>query len=428
MSKELKEVEVDDAENQVKDPYLDESDDKRKGQSDEQELLSDLKQIENLAAIDPSIRDTDEYKTLKALVDKNRKSSDSEEEEDEEEEEPVKKSSKKIIDEDEEQEEEDDEEEEGDDEDEDEEEEEDVEDTFGISRKKGKKHEALEIEVPDEFADFIEKKYSIGKVEKFFDMVDNLRVQNQELSQKAEAHDDIVRDLVSLPADIKAAIDAVSNGRDHVAAFNSASNSLDFNRDFDSQDKSKVVKHYFAEEISKLEKKRDKGDIDDVDFDDKVDLLYGSAKRLFSQEKELFNKRRADLIKQEEDKQKSYKSSIISSVNSLMEKYPRFNKTDAQRIRQRLSDGNLDSIFFNKDGTLKKNAAEKLAYAEFGERVIQELQESAEKRGESKANEKVVMRGNKKVDVKKAQVQKQQRKAQDAVRHLSSEFKEDPYA
>jgi|SRR3990172_6624826 len=402
-----------------KDPYSEDDDRAEEGQrkssgKNSTDVAADITQIEALAQLDPSIRELDEYKNLMKSAEKLKSSSKNQ----------AKRQEKEEEEEEDEEEDEEDENEEREDDSEEGEEDEGGKNSFGL--KKEAKEDSQEIEVSDELADFIEGKYAIKNVDKFFDKVDGWRKASQEASVIRDEHEEIVRDLQALPPPVKAAIDAFSNGKDYISAFNGASSRLDFNKDFDSQDKNKVVKSYFPEEIEKLDKKLEKGDIDDDDYNDKIELLYSSGKRLFNTDKERFNTQRADMIKQQEDKQKIFRQSAISSVEKLKEEYPNFSRADLQRVRQRLVDGNVEGIFYNKDGSYKENAAEMLAYAEYGKRVIQEMLDSAENRGESKANEKIVQRGNKTIRTQKSSVAKE-KKASNAVAHLEGQFIRDPY-
>ena len=56
------------------------------GESSEDEVLAQLNQIEALADIDPSVREMEEYKNLKSIVEKNRDTAEETEDEVEEEE------------------------------------------------------------------------------------------------------------------------------------------------------------------------------------------------------------------------------------------------------------------------------------------------------------------------------------------------------
>lgn len=377
-----------------------------KEDEDLNEQAHQIAQIEALAKIDPSVKDLPEYKNLMKAAEKIKGK-------------PA-KSAKQVV---ERREEEEDEYEEEEEEDFDAEEDNDDVDVFGVTREE---EDAVEIEIDDTLADFIETKYAV-KVEKFFDTVDKLRNQNQELSEKADDYDELAKTLAGMPAPVKAAFTAVTEGKDYVSAFNSATTKLDFNKDFDSQDKNKVVKNYFSEGLEKIKAKLEAGKIDDDDYEEQIELLYNSAKPLFTKDKESFNKQRADMIKNQEELQKNFQKSAISSVEKLKEQYPNFSRADLQRVRQRLVDGNIEDTFFNKDGTYKPDAAEKLALAEFGKTVIQELLKSAETRGESRANERIVNRGKKKMTPQKSQ-QGRSKDAANAIGHLNSAFQDDPYS
>jgi len=92
-----------------------------------------------------------------------------------------------------------------------------------------------------------------------------------------------------------------------------------------------------------------------------------------------------------------------------------------------LVDGNLDSIFVDNDGKYKEDAAELLAYAMYGKKLLSAAEKKAERKGESKANLRTVDSSPKNIKRQKSSDQ-QRGKNLDAVGHLSSAFKKDPYA
>ena len=181
----------------------------------EESIHADIKQIEALSKIDPSIKEMDEYKNLVDLANEH----DDEEFEDED---------------DEEYEDEDDEEYEDDEEIEDEDE---YDDPFGIT--KTMNEDEVVFEISDDVADFIEDHYAINSVDTFFDSVDKWRNQAQESTQITVDHEDLLDGLQSLPQEIKDAITAYANADDYHAAFGASGERLNFDINFSTQKKEK---------------------------------------------------------------------------------------------------------------------------------------------------------------------------------------------
>ena len=114
-------------------------------------------------------------------------------------------------------------------------------------------------------------------------------------------------------------------------------------------------------------------------------------------------------------------------MKNLKEEYPDFSRSEIGKIQNLLVNGRVDELFLNSDGSYKDDAAEILAYAMYGKKMLKSVSSKAERRGESKANLKTVDSSPK--SVRRQKSSDQQRGANlDAVGHLSSAFKKDPYA
>lgn len=373
-------------------------------ESSEEEVLAQLNQIEALADIDPSVREMEEYKNLKSIVEKNRLTEDEE-----------------IEDEDEEKDEEKDEEIEGEEKDEKE-----PSNPFGIGSST-EEMEEVEFEIEEEMANYITQHYGLEDVGSFFEKVDTWRTQSQDGAENTRQLEELNEGLQNLPTDIKSAIQAFANAEDYKAAFNSSSSNVDYSKDFKDQDKEDVVKAYFSEELEEIKESFDDGEMDDDDYDGKVELLYKSARKLFEADKKMVVNRRAEIVEKEEAREKNFKGSVVSSVEKLKQQFPNFSKKDLQKVRQRLVDEDIESLFYNKDGTYKEEAAEMMAFSMFGKQVMESLLSKAKKEGMSKANETIVQRGNKKPRQGQTQ-RKQSAEALDSISHLQGQFKKDPYA
>lgn len=356
-------------------------------------VRDDIEQIEALARMDPSILEDPEYlamkESLRQLEAIEQGEVDSEQEEEEQEE----------VDDD---------------------------DVFGIF--KGEEQEEVDVKFNEDMMRHIKEKYSIGDSNKFLKSVDTWRNQAQEGTEYREKFNEIEDGLISLPGPIKSAISAFANGEDWNSAFGSTQSRLDYSDVFTNQDKEAVVQHYFGEKYEKLQDKLEDESIDEEDFAERYDELHEFSEKFFENDKKGFEKQRAKYTEEQDRIEKVRSGSIKSSVESLKEQYPNFSRADLQRVEQRMVDGNIEEPFYEKDGSYKAEAAEMMAFAMYGKRIMKALLNRATKDGTSSANETIVQRGNKKMRKASKNTSPEGKQNVDAVSHLNSHFDDDPYS
>ncbi len=304
---------------------------------------------------------------------------------------------------------------------------EDDNDIFGVNKKEKKQKEViLDFEPSDEMNQFVTDKYGVNDVNKFFTSVDTWRNQAQKGSESAKELEMISNDLQALPPEIKTAVNLWANGEDYNEVFK-IKERLDFSDDFKSQDTENLVQHYLKDQYNELVEKWEDDLIDDDDFDDKIKLLAGSTRRMFNSDKEALDQEREQYIEDQRTYNSRMKKSAMLSVDNLSETYPNFSKSELSKVRNVLVEGKVDDLFVNSDGTYNEEAAELIAYAMYGKRMMESVSKTAERRGESKANQKIV-------DSSPRSVRKQKSAGSargidtNAVQHLSGMFKNDPYA
>jgi|688.fasta_scaffold13212_2 hypothetical protein len=365
----------------------------------EPEMQEQLRQVEALAAMDPSFANSTEYKDLMASMQQASVQARDEEEEEEEEE----------------------------DEDDDSEEDSNIDDIFGImaTPKKGKEIK-LNFEPPKEMIDFISSKFGVNDASKFFSSVDTWRNQAQEGSEVKKEYEALTADLQAMPGDIRMAVQLWANGEDHTRAFDS-SQRLDFSGDFKSQDSESLVQHYFGEQYDELFSSFEDGDISESEFDNSVRLLANSTKRLFAEDKQALEKEREEFTQRQKNEFQNLKKTALLSVENLSKAYPSFSKSEVAKIRTILVEGKAENLFMNADGTYKDDAAELVAYAMYGRKMLESVKKIAERQGESKANQKIVDSSPTALRKNKAAAPQQGAFAKEAG-HLSGLFKGDPYA
>jgi predicted glutamine amidotransferase len=362
------------------------------------EMEDQIRQIEALASMDAAFANSQEYKDLMAAT-KGTNSQSSETDEDEDE----------------------------DYEDEDDDSEEEDDDIFGVTKQtKVEKEVQLTFEPTKEMQKFIESKYGVKDVAKFFSSADTWRNQAQESSELKRELDLLTSDLQAMPVEIRQAVTMWANGQDYTAAFNQ-SQRLDFSSDFTRQEPENLVQHYLSEQYDELLERLENGKINEDDFDDRIKLLAGSTKRMFNSDKEALDNERDQFTQRQKEEFQAMKKSALVSVENLSKAYPNFSKTEVARIRNILVEGKIDNLFTKADGSYNDDAAELVAYAMYGKKMLESIKKGAERRGESKANQRIVDTSAKQMRKQKVSGETQGFNMKE-VQHLSSMFKNDPYA
>lgn len=361
------------------------------------ELQDQLRQVEALASMDPGFAGTKEYQDLIASI--SQASSQADEDEDYEDE----------------------------DEEDEEDEEDDVVDIFGIMKepKKGKEFR-LNFQPPKEMVDLISSKFGIKNPETFFSSVDTWRNQAQEGSELKKEYEALTSDLNAMPYELRLGIQMWANGEDFTRAFDS-SGRLDFSGDFGKQSPESLVQHYFGDQYEELLSDYENGDLSDSEYESRLKLLANSTKRMFSEDKQALDKEREDYLNRQKSEFQNMKKTAILSVENLSKAYPDFSKAEINKIRSILVEGKVDNLFMNADGTYNDDAAELVAYAMYGKKMLESVRKVAKRQGESEANQKIV-------DSSPKQLRKLKSSGsnaglnKEAVGHLSGVFRPDPYA
>ena len=363
------------------------------------EMEEQIRQIEALAQMDESFANSQEYQDLMASL--NASGQASEEDEEEEEDEDYE-------------------------EDEDEEEEED-DDVFGITKQsKSKKEVRLNFEPTKEMINFISSNYGIKDANTFFNSVGTWREQAQKGSEIEKEYDALTADLQAMPPEIRTAVQLWADGEDYTQAL-MGNERLDFSDDFASQDVENLVQHYLPEEYDELAELFENGELEEEDLEERLLLLARTTKRMFTEDKRALEDEREQYALRQKNEFQNMKKSALLSVDNLSKAYPNFSKSEISKIRTTLVEGKVDSLFMNPDGSYKDNAAELIAFASYGKKMLESVKKAAQRRGESEANMAIVDKSPKTLKKQKAAGGNQSLNMK-GLGHLTSVFKEDPYA
>lgn len=308
-----------------------------------------------------------------------------------------------------------------------EEEEEEIDDIFGImSNRKQSKDIKLNFEAPKEMIDLISSKFGVSNPETFFNSVDAWRTQAQEGSELKKEYEALTSDLNAMPYELRLGIQMWANGDDYNQAFAAGNGRLDFSGDFKDQDTESLVQHYFAEEFKDLLGEYEDGDITDKEYESRIKFLSNSTKRMFAEDKKALELEREDYLNRQKTEFQNMKKTALLSVDNLSKAYPDFSKSEINKIRNILIEGKVDNLFVKSDGTYNDDAAELVAYAMYGKKMLESVKKVAKRSGETEANQRIVDTSPK--TMRKQKSASPTNMNQKALGHLSGLFKGDPYA
>ena len=161
---------------------------------------------------------------------------------------------------------------------------------------------------------------------------------------------------------------------------------FDYSVDVKKQDTKALVNHYFP------------GKFTDEDFTAEskspaLEIAEQASIDKFSTEKIGYESKRTADVAKGKQKLELRRASVAGSVSALKESFPDLPDSDIKEISSVMESGDINSLFFNTDGSFKKEAAEMLALARHGRSVISQFMDVAAKRGANEAAEDLVTRG-----------------------------------
>jgi len=361
----------------------------------------ELSQLESLARLDPSILQDEEYQEALERVRGGAK--------------------KQLINQEQDEEEDEEEDEDGEDE--------EVESLNPFTSEKGKRKQKeipIDFEIPEQFTGLIKDNFGVNDVPTFLNSVQTWRNQAQEANQLREYQEALEADLQALPYELKIQIDAWSKGENPLDVVKNITR-LDFGVDFSNQKVETLVQHYLPEEYDELIKEFNNDSITEEELDKQIALLGRTTKRFFDKDKQAVKDQRDDYANRIVEQQKLFKNSALVSVENFSKAYPDFSKTEINKIRSTLVEGKLESIFFNPDGTYTEKAAEFVAFALNGKKILEDMENKGVRKGTSQASLDIVDKSPKSIK-KRSQSNVDQKPDLSSVSHLSGMFKSDPYS
>lgn len=191
----------------------------------------------------------------------------------------------------------------------------------------------------------------------------------------------------NMPSEMLDGIRAFFEGRSDWKQSIVNTSTLDFRKSVDEIKTRDLIDHYFPGEFTE----------EDFSAEEKpkaLTLAEKAAKDKFSIEKKGREEKSASELKAAQARLEAKKASITSSFASLKESFPNLDNSLEKQVKSIMESGDINSIFYNKDGSFKPNAAESLMMAIKGNETIKKLVAIASKQSESKTNEEILTRAS----------------------------------
>lgn len=267
-----------------------------------------------------------------------------------------------------------------------------VKNPLGLAKKKGKENE-LVIDTPEQAIEIINKKYgqdlkSIKDLPKFFESQDKIRVAAQKAETFEQENLTLRKIWEDLPPEFLVAAESYFKGEDHIKTFTSTKAPFDYKKPVEQQDVKAMVNHYFP------------GKFTDEDFADAepspaLQIAKEASLDKFKVEKQTREKESVAIAEKAQKAIEAQKLAANNSLTTLKQSFPEMDKDNYSQIESVINGGQqaVVSYFFNKDGTIKTDAAKRLALAMYGEEQIADFMEIAANQAESRVNEDLVSRG-----------------------------------
>ena len=199
----------------------------------------------------------------------------------------------------------------------------------------------------------------------------------------------------NLPPDVSLILTAALQGQDHMPIIQKLTQKavVDFDKPFASHDSLNLINHYTGKGLTKET-------FDTLD-PSVQEALKSVAEVKYKADQDEYGSIKSNVKSAAEVRQKTFQASVDSSIAQMMANNPKMDKASIERVRQIMTSG-LASSLFTSDKTYLPDAAEKIAYLEFGKQIVAEqaktigdIVSQIRSQTESETIENIVMKSDK---------------------------------
>lgn len=199
----------------------------------------------------------------------------------------------------------------------------------------------------------------------------------------------------NLPPDVSLILTAALQGQDYMPIIQKLTQKavVDFDKPFASHDTLNLINHYTGKGLTK--------ETFDALDPSVQEALKSVAEVKYKADQDEYGSIKSNVKSAAEVRQKTFQASVDSSIAQMMANNPKMDKASIERVRQIMTSG-LASSLFTSDKTYLPDAAEKIAYLEFGKQIVAEqaktigdIVSQIRSQTESETIENIVMKSDK---------------------------------
>lgn len=259
------------------------------------------------------------------------------------------------------------------------------------SKEKDTKKDNITIEDEAGMYDVVKSKFGqevkdIKGMSKFFESAQKWRADAQKVETVQKELGQYKGIVEGLPDDIIEAVQKFYKAEDYTSVFTQKPK-FDFSVTAEKQDKAALVNHYYP------------GKFTEDDFKEEtpstaLEIAYESSIRQYKEGQKSINDKRAYESERAKRSLEAYKEATQSSVTHLKESFPDIADNELLDVQSAIEGGPnaFLAVFFNQDGTPKREAAEMLMFAKHGKSEILRMMEVAAHGAETRINEENLSR------------------------------------
>ena len=210
--------------------------------------------------------------------------------------------------------------------------------------------------------------------------------------QKAKQVENI---FTQMPDDLFTIVTAWANNQDYRAEMHRNINqTIDYSKPFDQQDAKKLLLIYDSENFTPDKFSTDE-DYQDFKESNEGKTILKLVKDRFNSEQKTFVDNRTRFMQKSDELKSALTNSASASVNELKTSIPYFKEEQINDVTKTLNGGQAEilSLFFNPDGTYKKDAAEKVSMIKYAKQAIDTQKTFIKKHLEEQTIKELITRG-----------------------------------
>jgi hypothetical protein len=259
-------------------------------------------------------------------------------------------------------------------------------------KKPGDKKPDIVIEKPEEILGVLNQKFGLALKEtkdlpKFIEISQEWRAKAQKADDLETKNKEIIGFLESLPDDLLESLRIAEVGGNYREAFDNKPK-FDYNIAADKQDIKALVNTFYPGKFTEE-------DFTDEEPSEVLQMAISSSKDKFTVEKQAHDTKRVQIMQKADQALKAQTAAAQNSVSRLAQSFPDMEKDNFTKVKTAIEGGpnHVLSLFYNKDGTAKPEAAELLTMAMYGKEEIDRMMQVSAHITETKINEDLISRG-----------------------------------